>query len=1108
DIVIGKSDDDFYPEEEARRMADDDKALMRTGRPIIAKEEKVTRPDGHVHWVSTTKVPRYDPRGRVIGTMGISRDITERKEAEDALRKSEEEWRSLVENLPDIIVTVGRDGTVLALNRSVLPGVSIDDAIGWSVYDYVDPEQRELVRTCLEAAYETAQPQQYQALGHGPKKADQALGESRERLELAIEGSRGGLWDMAFDPDDPNHAILDEIYLSPRLKGFIGYEDHEFPSSLEAWNNRVLPEDLPRLKQVGREYISGAKDQYEVGYRIRHKDESIRWIRSCGKLTRDESGNPVRWTGIDWDVTDEKQAEEALRESQESLEHAVDGSGGALWVTYLEPGTKPPKALDEAYFSPGLKEFIGYDGDEFPNSLAAWDRLILPEDQERVTKASDDLLAGLMDLLEVEYRIRHRDGSLRWIHSRSRIVRDENGEPVRWTGIDWDITERKKAEGALRESEVRYRTTINSMADPIHVVDKDLRILLANSSLERWNQELGLETSVVGRKLMEVFPFLGPQVLEEYKEVFETGDTLATEEKTEVAGREYITETRKIPVATDGEVTAVVTVIRDITSRRRAEEVLRESEERFRLLVETSYSGIDISEIVSEQEPVLFCNDRYTELYDFERRGAGFVENPDGEGTYYDPDGHAREWDERLEKGLPCAGMLTWTPPGGQERFIEWSSIVARGGGKKLDVGVDRQLGSREELKQKLEEKAERFHLPFNSVSDGIGLCRLVGGRQRLIFCNDRYAEMSGRTRSQLEDAEDIAALLVHQEAQERIREWKDRVQQGLPCCGVSSWQRPDGKENYVEWSAIRLDAPGESRVLTVFRQLSGRAEAEERIADVEGRFCLPVDARRDGVRIAEYVPAGRRLVFCNDRYVEMSGYTREELENADDIDGLQVCHSGAREYRPWRTDRRQGADYTYSGVSSWKRPDGKENYHEWTGVWLQMGDKPLIFGISRDVTEQRGAAEALRESEERFRLLVESAFDGISICELESGGRQLIFCNDHYAEMAGRSRGQLADSPDLDGLVTHHTPEDERQQWRDRAHRSLPYSGISSWIRPDGRENFYEWSALWIKGDGQGRLFSVHRDITERMQAGEGPTSADELFRLPFDGAHDAFTV
>ncbi len=166
-------------------------------------------------------------------------------------------------------------------------------------------------------------------------------------------------------------------------------------------------------------------------------------------------------------------------------------------------------------------------------------------------------------------------------------------------------TERKRAKEALRESELQYRTTLNSMGDAIHVIDTNFRFILFNDAFTRWNEALGLETNVIGRALSDVFPFLPDNVRKEYRQVFETGKVLVTEESTTIKDMEFITETRKIPIFGNGRVARVVTIVRDITERKRADETLRESEKRYRALAE---AAPDMIFIVDSEGYVKYVN--------------------------------------------------------------------------------------------------------------------------------------------------------------------------------------------------------------------------------------------------------------------------------------------------------------------------------------------------------------------------------------------------------------------------------------------------------------------------------------------------------------------
>jgi PAS domain S-box-containing protein len=118
--AVGKTDFDFFSAEHAQPAYRDEQEIIRTGQPMVGKEEKETWPDGRVTWASTTKMPLRDASGNIIGTFGVSRDITGRKQAEEALRKSEERFRSLVENASVGIYRTTPQGGILMANTALI----------------------------------------------------------------------------------------------------------------------------------------------------------------------------------------------------------------------------------------------------------------------------------------------------------------------------------------------------------------------------------------------------------------------------------------------------------------------------------------------------------------------------------------------------------------------------------------------------------------------------------------------------------------------------------------------------------------------------------------------------------------------------------------------------------------------------------------------------------------------------------------------------------------------------------------------------------------------------------------------------------------------------
>ena len=167
------------------------------------------------------------------------------------------------------------------------------------------------------------------------KEAEEALAESEERYEVAIRGSNDGIWDWDLNTD--------VVYLSPRWKEMLGYDDSELENGFEVWRERIHPEDHERVMSAMREYLDGRTAHYELEHRLLHRDGSYRWILSRGSSVRDADGAPHRMAGSHTDVTGRKELEEQLKHRAfhdpltglpnralftERLEHALERTRG------------------------------------------------------------------------------------------------------------------------------------------------------------------------------------------------------------------------------------------------------------------------------------------------------------------------------------------------------------------------------------------------------------------------------------------------------------------------------------------------------------------------------------------------------------------------------------------------------------------------------------------------------------------------------------------------------------------------------------------------------------------------------------------------------------
>ncbi len=230
------------------------------------------------------------------------------------------------------------------------------------------------------------------------------------------------------------------------------------------------------------------------------------------------------------------------------------------------------------YMSPAATNLSGYTPQECYETPFFALKVMPTEWQEIFRITWPKVLAGHVAPF-IEYPLLRKSGEPRWVHQQNWLVWDEAHEkPIALEGIVIDITEQHRAEQALRDSELQYRTTIDAMGDLLHVVDDSLRIVLINQAGRIWAKELGNPVEPVGKTVFEVFPFLPESVRAEYLSVFHSGLPLLTEESNHIAGRKYVTETRKMPISEGGKISRVITIVRDTTDRVRAQERLGQAE--------------------------------------------------------------------------------------------------------------------------------------------------------------------------------------------------------------------------------------------------------------------------------------------------------------------------------------------------------------------------------------------------------------------------------------------------------------------------------------------------------------------------------------------------
>jgi PAS domain S-box-containing protein len=300
----------------------------------------------------------------------------------------------------------------------------------------------------------------------------------KEQFELAIAGTNDGIWDW--------NLKTNELFLSKRWKMLLGYEDSEIKNVFDSFISLIYEDDIPKVNDFVQRYLKGEIENYEIEFRMKHKDGSLRWILAKGEALRDGKGIPYRMAGSHGDITERKEIEAELKENKERMQLAMDAGEHGFWDWNLN--------TNNTYFSPVYYTMLGYEDKELPMNLETFTKLIHPEDAKYVMpEIQHSIETGKP--YDVEFRLKCKDGAYKWIMGKGKTYFDEeSGKPNRAVGVHVDINERKIAEEKLRESEIRFNAAIEGTEAGIWDWD-----MIANTVTfsKQWKTMLGYDEDEV-----------------------------------------------------------------------------------------------------------------------------------------------------------------------------------------------------------------------------------------------------------------------------------------------------------------------------------------------------------------------------------------------------------------------------------------------------------------------------------------------------------------------------------------------------------------------------------------------------------------------------------
>ena len=638
--LLSKNIEDIDPTANQERNSELWKATL-AGESYTFESHQI-RKDGNSIPVEVTLGSVHLLDGSAI--LGIVRDITERKRAEEELRKNEKKYCLITNNIADVVSVMGMDRRFTYVSPSIksLRGFTPEEAVEQSLDQVFTPESMRIVLSTMSEEMElessgNADPDRTRLLELEEYRKDgstiwvsnnisfmhdengQPMGiiavsrdiTERKQAEEALQASKRALADIIdFLPDataviDSEGKVVAWNQAIEKMTGvskeeMVGQGDHAYSIPFYGTRRSTLSDllilDDEELKKKYDYVTRIGKSLYTEGFCSALNEGKGAHVWATATSITDDKGNRVGAIESIRDITEHKRVEEALRESVQRYELVMDGSSAGLWDSDV--------VNKRIHFSSHWKAMRGYTDAEIGDSKEEWSSRIHPDDAPRVIATMEAHFAGQTEVYEEEYRVRCKDGSYIWVLDRGKVVRDAAGRVIRNVGSEIDITERKRTEDALRQSEERFKQVAESAGEWIWEVDPTGLLTYCSPVVEK----------IMGYKPEEIVgkyhfhELMAPEIQEQMEQgvfaAFKARLPLRALINAGVRkdGRIVYLETSGVPVEDESdELIGYRGTNTDITKRKLDEDALLESERKYRLLAENVNDVIWTLNIASQR---------------------------------------------------------------------------------------------------------------------------------------------------------------------------------------------------------------------------------------------------------------------------------------------------------------------------------------------------------------------------------------------------------------------------------------------------------------------------------------------------------------------------
>jgi PAS domain S-box-containing protein len=617
--TLGKSVFDYMPKDLAEKYIEDDRKVLESGKPLYNREELIQVNNGTTRWLLTTKVPLKNKAREIIGLVGISRDITKRKEAEQQIEASEKRFRALIENISDAIVLNDENSQLIYQSPSVtkILGYEIEERLGKKVSDYIHEDDKQ---NFIDL---------YEKLKQNPGKPHAFLYRFRHKRGHFV-WLEGVITNLLHDPSvkayvanyrdtterknleeeiKSNQRNLDTLINNTKDLIWLIDKEHKLVMANKAFEAMMLKRFKVKV-EIGQIILSNAEynEEYEKWYfryqRVLKGEQFIveeNIIDDKGKNNYsevalnpiyDEQLNVIGAGCFSRDITERKYIEQKLKYFIEQYDIVSMATNDAIWDWYLE--------TDTIVWNHGLKTIFGYEERDITYSRVWRAENVHPDDREIFLKEVDETFQDKKANFSLTYRFRCSNGIYKYVFDRAYVIY-ENDKPRRMIGAIQDIDDRMGNLEEVKKLSLVASKTENAVA----ITDKNNKIEWTNNSFTR-------QTGYTLREIIGQRPsdFLygdetDLEVSKKIDEKLEKGESVSEElVHYSKSGRKYWIKISITPIFNDlGQLDKFILIYSDVTEQKEYEKSITSIARELANLIEyanTPIFGIDRNGYINE----------------------------------------------------------------------------------------------------------------------------------------------------------------------------------------------------------------------------------------------------------------------------------------------------------------------------------------------------------------------------------------------------------------------------------------------------------------------------------------------------------------------------